>query len=252
MPVERLRFPGALGAELAGVLELPDGEARGAALFAHCFTCGKDVKAAYFVAKALVAAGIAVMRFDFTGIGESGGDFSETDFTSNLQDLLAAAEAVGARGLPVRLLVGHSLGGTASIVAARHLPAVRAVATIAAPSDTRDLADRLRRMAPDLERSGEAEVVIGPRRLRIRRSLLEDLERHSVADAVASLDRALLLLHAPGDETVAVEHAAKLYRLARHPKSYVSLDRADHLLSDERDARWAGAVIAAWAGRYLD
>ena len=252
MPVEKIRFPGALGHELAGVLELPETPARSAALFAHCFTCGKDVKAAYHVTKALAAAGLAVMRFDFTGLGESGGDFSETDFTSNLQDLLAAAGALEDRGYPVRLLVGHSLGGTASIMAARHLDTVRAVATIAAPSETRELAEKLRRMAPQLDEAGEAEVVIGPRRLRIRRSLLEDLERHTVADAVAALGRPLLVLHSPADETVPIGHAARLFQLARHPRSFVSLDAADHLLSSGRDARWAGAVIAAWAGRYLD
>ena len=252
MPIEKLSFPGALGAPLAGVLERPETGARAAAVFAHCFTCGKDVKAAYYVARELVGAGIAVMRFDFTGIGESGGDFSRTGFTSNLQDLIAAAEAVSSRGLAVRLLVGHSLGGTASIVAARHLPEVRAVATIAAPSETRGLAEKLRRMAPEVEIAGEAEVVIGPRKLRIRRSLLEDLERHTVADAVASLGRALLVLHAPGDATVPIADAARLFQLARHPRSFVSLDGADHLLTDERDARWAGRVIAAWAGRYLD
>ncbi len=252
MPVEKIRFPGALGHELAGVLELPEGAARGAALFAHCFTCGKDVKAAYHVTKALAAAGLAVMRFDFTGLGESGGDFSETDFTSNLQDLLAAAATLEERGHPVRLLVGHSLGGAAAIMAARHLETVRAVATIAAPSETRDLAAKLRRMAPQLDEAGESEVVIGPRRLRIRWNLLEDLERHDVADAVAGLGRPLLVLHSPADKTVSVEHAARLFRLARHPRSFVSLDAADHLLSSARDARWCGELIAAWAGRYLD
>lgn len=252
---ERLHFPGALGGELVGRLESPDTEPTAYALFAHCFTCSKDLKAAGWISRALVGRGIAVLRFDFTGLGESEGDFAATDFSSNLEDLLAAAAALRQRYRAPRLLVGHSLGGAAVLAAAARIPEVAAVATIGAPSATEHLRDLLVERAPALAAAGkgdEAEVSLAGRTFRIRRSLLDDLAEDHLRPAVESLHRPLLLLHSPLDEVVAIENAARLFAAAKHPKSFVSLDNADHLLTRERDACWAGEVLAAWAGRYLE
>jgi putative redox protein len=247
---ERVRFPGARGQELVAQIDRPSGEPRAWALFAHCFTCSKDLKGARWVSRALAEQGIAVLRFDFTGIGESEGDFSETDFSSNLEDLVAAADFLRAERRAPQILIGHSLGGAAMLAAAGRIAEAVAVATIAAPSDPAHLARALVRLAPALEREPSAEVTLGGRSFRIRRELLDDLAQQPLEAAIARLHRALLILHSPVDETVGIEHAARIYGAARHPKSFVSLDDADHLLTRERDARYAAAVIAAWASRY--
>lgn len=253
MKSEHLRFPGAQGQELAARLESPVTTPTAYALFAHCFTCSKDLKAAGWISRALVQRGIAVLRFDFTGVGESEGEFSGTDFSSNVDDLVAAADFLRRERKAPSLLVGHSLGGCAVLPAAHRIAEVRAVATIAAPSDTEHLKKTLVRIAPELEARGEAEVDLGGGRpFRIRRELLDDLTEDHVQEVVGDLHRALLILHSPVDNIVGIEHAQRLYLMAKHPKSFVSLENADHLLTDERDARYAGDVIAVWAERYLE
>ncbi|HSK80064.1 MAG TPA: alpha/beta fold hydrolase [Thermoanaerobaculia bacterium] len=253
MKSEHLRFPGAHGYELAARLESPVTTPSAYALFAHCFTCSKDLKAAGWISRALVQRGIAVLRFDFTGVGESEGDFAGTDFSSNVEDLVAAADFLRREREAPSFLIGHSLGGCAVLPAAVQIPEVRAVATIAAPSDTEHLRDTLVRLSPELEARGEAEVDLGGGRpFRIRRELLDNLSEDHLKEVLGNLHRALLILHSPVDRIVGIENAQRLYLMAKHPKSFVSLDTADHLLTDERDARYAGDVIAVWAERYLE
>jgi putative redox protein len=252
MSTERLTFPGALGDALAARLDRPATAPRATALFAHCFTCSKDFKAVRRISQALIDEGIAVLSFDFTGLGESEGDFADTNFSSNVDDLEAAArfleEGVGAPSL----LIGHSLGGAAALAVAHRLDSVRAVASIAAPSDPAHLVSTLERAAPALGTSDEAEVTLAGRSFTIRRQLLEDLEAQRLTTLVRDLGRPLMIFHSPVDAIVGIEHAAALYQAARHPKSFVSLDTADHLLlNDPADAALVGSVMAAWAGRYL-
>ncbi|RMG47197.1 MAG: alpha/beta fold hydrolase [Acidobacteria bacterium] len=247
--VERVRFEGSAGAPLAAIVEAPRSP-RAFALFAHCFTCSKDLRAARLIAGVLVERGFGVVRFDFTGIGESGGDFAATTFSSNVADLLAAVDFLRGRGQAPALLVGHSLGGTAVLRAAPEIPEVRAVATIGAPSEPAHLAEVLTRKAGPA--AGEEWVLsIGGRPVRLRRELVEDLSASRIREAIAAPGRALLVMHSPVDEVVGIEHARKIFEAARHPKSFVALDGASHLLSRARDARYAGEVIAAWARRYL-
>jgi putative redox protein len=248
---ERVWFPGSGGQQLAARLERPDGEPRAWALFAHCFTCSKDQKGARWISRALAGRGIAVLRFDFTGIGESEGDFAQTDFSSNLDDLVAAADFLRASHRAPQILVGHSLGGAAVLAAAARIPEAVAVATIAAPADPAHLGRTLLGLAPELETRGRAQVSLGGRSFEIRRELLEDLAQQRLEAAIRQLGRALLIMHSPADEVVPVEHAARIYQAARHPRSFVSLDGADHLLTRERDASYAAEVLAAWCGRYL-
>lgn len=252
MQRKRLKFPGAFGEELVGRLELPDsGEPAAYALFAHCFTCSKDLKAAGWISRALVERDVAVFRFDFTGIGESEGDFADTDFSSNLDDLEAAADFLRDEYRAPQILIGHSLGGAAVLAAAERVPEAEAVATIGAPSDTEHLRETLVRQAPELEERGEAEVQLGPRSFRIKKQFLEDLQRDHVEKALGAIGRPLLIFHSPVDTIVGIDHARRIYEAAKHPKSFVSLDDAHHLLTDERDARYVGEVLAAWAGRYV-
>jgi len=247
-----LRFDNGRGDTLAAVLDLPpDGEVVGCALFAHCFTCSKNLSAAAHVARALTAEGLAVLRFDFTGLGQSGGDFADTHVSTNVADLVAAARFMGETLEAPGLLVGHSLGGAAVLLAAGQLPSVRAVATIGAPCRPDHVRHLLAESEDEIRHRGEAEVVLGGRRFTVREDFLDDLDQHRMDEAVGGLGRALLVLHAPTDQTVGVENAAHIFQQARHPKSFVSLDTADHLLTDPADSRYAGQVIAVWAGRYL-
>jgi uncharacterized OsmC-like protein/fermentation-respiration switch protein FrsA (DUF1100 family) len=251
MPSTLLRFPAADGHELAGRLELPAGRPRAHALFAHCFTCSKDSKAAAYVARALAGRGIAVLRFDFTGLGASEGEFADTTFSSNVEDVVCAARHLARDHGAPQILIGHSLGGAAMLAAAAQIPEARAVATIGAPFDPAHLA-RLIEDPETLRERGEGLVDIGGRPFRIRRSLLDDLERHDPARSVGALRKALLVLHAPHDAVVNIDNAAKIFMAARHPKSFVSLDDADHLLTKPEDAAYAAEIIAAWSSRYLD
>lgn len=251
MPTEKTTFEGAFGDRLAARLERPDGEPLATALFAHCFTCSKDLRAARAITRTLAERGYAVLRFDFTGLGESEGDFADTHFSSNVDDLVAAADHLRREIVAPRLLVGHSLGGAAVLVAASRIPEVEAVATIGAPSGGENLRERLLKAAPELEAGDEAEVELAGRTFRIRRELIDDLAGASVTEAAEGLGRPLLLLHSPVDETVPIEHAGRLFEAARHPKSCVALDGADHLLSDESDARFVADVLGVWAERYV-
>ncbi len=252
MPSTSLQFPGSSGALLAARLDLPEGTPRACALFAHCFTCSKDSKAATFVAQALAARGIAVLRFDFTGLGMSGGEFAASSFSSNIADLAAAARFLEEKQLSPALLVGHSLGGTAVLAAAAGLPGARAVATIGSPFDPAHVEHLLRHGKDRVLAEGEAEVDIGGRPFRVRREFFDDLRRHDPAARLKSLGKALLVLHSPQDATVGIDNAASIFQAAKHPKSFVSLDGADHLLTRADDARYAADVIAAWSSRYLD
>ncbi len=248
----RLTFPGVHGDTLSARLDRPVGPTRAAALFAHCFTCSKDLKAVRRISRSLVEEGIAVFSFDFTGLGESEGEFADTNFSSNIEDLEAAARFMESEVGAPALLVGHSLGGAAMLAVAHRLESVRAVATIGAPSDPAHLVTTLERAAPELAAAGEAEVTLAGRSFRIKRQLLDDLKEQRLIELVATLGRPLMIFHSPVDETVSVDHAAVLYKAARHPKSYVSLDRADHLLlKDPADAALVGKVLAAWVERYL-
>ncbi len=251
---ERVRFPGSLGGELVGRLERPDGEPHAYALFAHCFTCGKDIKAAGWISRALVERGFGVLRFDFTGIGESEGDFAETDFHSNLDDLVAAGDFLRSRYRAPALLAGHSLGGAAMLAAASAFPEAAAVATIGAPADTVHLRATLAAKAQEeLERDGVAEVDLGGARpVRVGKELFDDLEEDHLSAAIAGLDKALVVCHSPADAVVGIDHGERIFAAAKHPKSFVALDGAHHLLWDERDARWIGELLASWAGRYVE
>jgi len=251
MASTRFDFTGYNGAELAALLELPDGEVRAAVLFAHCFTCSKDILAARLIARTLSTAGFAVLRFDFTGLGNSEGEFSNTNFSSNIADLRLAAEALAVRVASPALLIGHSLGGAAVLAAAKYLPEVKAVATIGAPSDPAHVLHNMQPSICDIEKKGEAEVTLAGRSFLVQKHFLDDVRAHNLDEAIINLKRALLVMHAPADQTVGIENAAHIFAHAKHPKSYVSLDDADHLLSQSKDARYAGNVIAAWVSRYL-
>jgi putative redox protein len=245
-------FPGSAGQMLAGRLEMPpDGEAVGGAVIAHCFTCSSTLTAVVQVARALARERLAVLRFDFTGLGESEGEVAPAHFSACVDDLHAAAAFMESRGLPVRLLVGHSLGGTAALAAAGGIPALQALATVGAPFDpwhaTRLFGDSLDRVAD----TGEATVDVGGRPFRVTRELLDDLAGARMEERIHALRIPLLILHSPLDETVGIDNATKIWMAARHPKSFVSLDDADHLLTERRDAQYAGRVIAAWASRWM-
>lgn len=253
MPAQpvRLTFEGHNGAELAARLDLPDGPVRAYALFAHCFTCSKDGAAGRRISEALTREGFAVLRFDFTGLGGSGGDFSSTNFSSNVADLLKAAAFLREAHEAPKLLIGHSLGGAAMLAAAHEIPEAVAVATIAAPADADHV---LKNFHADLERirtQGQAEVELAGRRFTIEKQFLDDIAEQTVRERVSHLHKALLVLHAPRDETVGIDNATSIFVAAKHPKSFVSLDSADHLLNDPADAAYAAGVIAAWATRYV-
>ncbi|MEL6342045.1 MAG: bifunctional alpha/beta hydrolase/OsmC family protein [Myxococcota bacterium] len=249
--VEKVTFPGAHGHDLVGQLHRPSGEPVACALFAHCFTCSKDLRAVRRISTALVERGVAVLRFDFTGLGESGGDFSDTNFSSNIDDLVAAAEYLAEHIAPPALLVGHSLGGAAALSAAHRIDACVAIATIGAPSDPAHVEHLLSGSIAELERDGEAEVLLEGRPFRIKKQFLEDIREHCAEDRIRALGRALLVLHSPQDSTVGIDNASRIFLAARHPKSFVTLDKADHLLTNPADARYVGSVIAAWASRYI-
>jgi uncharacterized OsmC-like protein/fermentation-respiration switch protein FrsA (DUF1100 family) len=248
---ESVNFTGALGDTLAARLDRPAGPTRGYALFAHCFTCSKDLAAARHIATGLAERGIAVLRFDFTGLGHSEGEFANTTFASNVDDLIAAADFMRDELQAPTILVGHSLGGAAVLAAAGRIDEVRGVATIGAPSDPLHVIHNFQGSVEAIERDGEADVVLGGRTFQIRRSFIEDLRDHRLTDMVSKLRRDLLIFHAPLDETVGISNATDIFVAAKHPKSFVSLDKADHLLSRRSDSAYVAAVLAGWAERFL-
>jgi putative redox protein len=252
MRSEKFGFEGHGGHPLAGRLDLPSGRPRAAALFAHCFTYGKDIAAARRIAARLSAEGYAVLRFDFTGLGHSGGEFANTDFASNAGDLVAAAAAMDRRGLAPGLLIGHSLGGAAVLAAAGRIASARALVTIGAPFDPAHVLGHLGAAVDTIRAEGSAEIRLAGRPFRIGRAFVEDVAQADLAATIGGLRRALLVMHAPRDAVVGIDNAGQIFGAAKHPKSFVTLDDADHLITDPADADYAAGVIAAWAARYLD
>lgn len=252
MPTQKVTFTGSQGDQLAAVLEMPeDGQLRATALFAHCFTCTKDIFSARYLTSGLTARGFAVLRFDFTGLGASEGEFENTHFSSNVQDLLCAANYLRETREAPALLVGHSLGGAAVLAAAGDIPEVRAVATVGAPAEPAHVQHLFTDKRADIEKDGVAEVLLAGRPFRIKKEFLHDIEKTRLSEKIARLNKALLIFHSVADETVGIENARKIYETAKHPKSFISLDRADHLLSDKRDGVYVSDVLSAWAQRYL-
>lgn len=252
MPSERFDFSNAKGERLAALLDCPIEQPRAYALFAHCFTCGKDIHAAKRIADALTALGIAVLRFDFTGLGSSEGEFANTTFSSNVADLVAAADALRRTRRAPAILIGHSLGGAAVLAAAADVPEARAVVTINAPCDPAHVVGLLKNRGGEIDATGEIEVTLSGRSFRISRNFLDDIGQQKLRDRIGALHKALLVFHSPTDNIVGIENASYIFTAARHPKSFVSLDGADHLLSRRSDATYVGNVIRAWAERYLD
>lgn len=252
MTTERITFTGHDGSDLAARLDLPDGPHLATALFAHCFTCSKDIPAARRIASRLAASGIAVLRFDFTGLGHSDGEFANTHFSSNVQDLVLAAQYLESRDMAPSVLIGHSLGGAAVLKAAGDIPSAKAVATIGAPFDPAHVTHNFGAALDEIAKEGEAQVDLAGRPFTIRKEFLEDVKSANLAPAIAKLKRALLVLHAPGDTIVGIENASDIFVAAKHPKSFVTLDDADHLMGRAKDAEYAAEVICSWASRYLD
>ncbi|MGB3737430.1 MAG: alpha/beta fold hydrolase [Ilumatobacter sp.] len=250
--VERVTFPGSQGDELAARLDLPAGPPKAFALFAHCFTCGKDLRSAGRLASALTDAGFGVLRFDFTGLGSSEGEFANTNFSSNTADLLAAVEWLRSEHSAPQLLVGHSLGGAAVLAVAGDVEEVRAVVTIGAPSNTQHLSSMFIESIDEIAAKGEACVSLAGRPFTIKQQFLDDLDAHAVTERVAAMKTPLLVMHSPIDNTVGIDNASEIFAAARHPKSFMSLDGADHLLSDPEDAEFAAGAIAAFATRYVE
>ncbi|MEO8519620.1 MAG: bifunctional alpha/beta hydrolase/OsmC family protein, partial [Dermatophilaceae bacterium] len=248
---QRVEFPGALGDVLAGRLDLPEGRPTAYALFAHCFTCSKDGHAAARISAALTTRGVAVLRFDFTGLGQSGGDFANSNFSSNIADLLAAANWLRSQGNAPSILIGHSLGGAAVLAAAGDVDEVVAVATIGAPCSPEHVSHLIVEAEPGLTSNGQTRVNIGGRVFSIKADFLEDIAAHPQAQRIAALGRPLLVLHSPQDQIVGVDNARAIFDAARHPKSFVALDGADHLLTQQADATFVASLIATWVRRYL-
>ncbi|MEP3635161.1 MAG: bifunctional alpha/beta hydrolase/OsmC family protein [Shimia thalassica] len=251
MPTERITFSGHDSNKLAARLDLPDGPHLATALFAHCFTCSKDIPAARRISSRLASMGIAVLRFDFTGLGHSDGEFGNTTFTSNVADLHAAAAMLEARGMAPDLLIGHSLGGAAVLRAAEGIPSAKAVATIGAPFSPGHVTHNFGEALEEIADKGKAEVCLGGRPFVIKQDFVNDVSQAKLGEAIAGLKRALLVLHAPTDDVVGIENASDIFLAAKHPKSFVTLDDADHLISRAEDAEYAAEVIATWAQKYL-
>ena len=247
----KVEFSGTDGLTVAGLLETPDSNPHSFALFAHCFTCGKDVVSASRISRALVARGYAVLRFDFTGLGGSDGDFANSNFSSNINDLVLAADFLRANYRAPSLVIGHSLGGAAVLAAAHAMPEVQGVVTIAAPADPEHVVKQFDYRIDEINQAGVAEVQLAGRPFTIKKQFLDDLAEQYQSEKIATLKKALLVFHSPVDTTVSINEAEKIYRYAKHPKSFVSLDNADHLLSKAQDAEYVANTIAAWATRYV-
>lgn len=252
MPSQKLYFAGSANNRLSALLDLPPAGVPDAfALFAHCFTCTKNIKSAHHISAALTREQIAVLRFDFTGLGESEGEFADTNFSSNVEDLIAASDFLAGAYEAPKILIGHSLGGAAVLQAAAHMPSCRAVATIGAPADPDHVMRHLQDQADVIARTGEAHVRLEGRQFKIKKQFLDDLEKVHMAGVVGKLKTAIAVFHSPKDTVVGIDNAAKIFQRAQHPKSFISLDQADHLLLDPKDARYVGRMIAVWARKYL-
>lgn len=251
MPSEHVHFPGSQGHELDARFDRPSGPLRGCALFAHCFSCSKETRAASRISRALAQRGIAVLRFDFTGLGASEGEFSETNFSTNVADIVAAARYLSAEYGPVNLLVGHSLGGAGVLAAAAEIPEAEAVATIGAPSDPAHVKGLLGDAVEEIVQTGEAEVDLAGRAFVIQKQFLDDIQQHELVDRVGDMRKALMIFHAPADATVSVDHAGHIFQAAKHPKSFVSLDGADHMLTRRQDSEFVAGMLSAWLEPYL-
>jgi putative redox protein len=252
MQFKNLEFKNKDGQTLSARLDFPvDGKPLAYALFAHCFTCSKNIKAVAHISRALTREGIAVLRFDFTGLGESEGNFADTNFSSNVDDLIVAADFLKSNYSAPQILIGHSFGGAAVLQAADRISSATAVVTIAAPSDPQHVTHALGSAAASIQNQGQANVTLAGRTFTLKKQFLDDLDFVNMVDTLKNLDRALLVLHSPIDETVAIENAAQIFQAARHPKSFISLDTADHLLTNAEDSLYAGSVIAAWAHKYV-
>ncbi|EKS33984.1 bifunctional alpha/beta hydrolase/OsmC family protein [Afipia clevelandensis] len=252
MTTEKFQFPGSDGQLLAASLDLPEGAPAAYSLFAHCFTCGQNVLAAKRIAEGLAKHGIATLRFDFTGIGASEGEFANTTFSSNIADLVLAADHLRKTRQAPSILIGHSLGGAAILAAASLIPEAKCVATVAAPSDPSHVTHWFKEQIPDIREKGELEVSLAGRPFRIKREFLDDIAEHRLTETVAKLHKPLLIFHSPTDNTVGIDNATHLFVAAKHPKSFISLTGADHLLSRKQDATYVADMIAPWATRYLD
>ena len=252
MKFKKLEFPGHSGDLLSARLDFPDkGDPKAYILFAHCFTCSKNLKAVGNIARALNEEGFAVFRFDFTGLGESEGDFANTNFSSNIDDLISAAGYLSKEYRAPEILVGHSLGGAAVLQAAHEIESCKAVATIGAPSNPEHVKKNFQLKLDEIEEKGEAEVTLAGRSFKIKKQFLDDLSSTNMKDRIKNLNRALVIFHSPIDNTVGIENAAEIFIQAKHPKSFISLDHADHLLSNEDDSRYVGTMLATWSTKYL-
>ena len=249
--IEKVQFPGHAGGKLAARLDRPAGPLRAMALFAHCFTCSKDIFAASRIAAGLNAQGIGVLRFDFTGLGASEGEFTNTNFSSNVQDILAAADYIRERGMPPALLIGHSLGGAAVLAAAPEIEEVKAVVTIGAPCAADHVTHNFHGSLEEIKEKGVAEVSLAGRKFNISKQFIDDIADQNFLKKIGNMKKALLICHAPLDETVSVDNATDIFLAARHPKSFLSLDHADHLLRRREDAVYVADVVAAWSSRYF-
>ncbi len=252
MPSERFNFLNSAGEQLAGLLDLPSGQPRAYALFAHCFTCGKDNLAAKRIAEGLTSLDIAVLRFDFTGLGSSEGEFANSTFSSNVADLIGAADELRRARRAPAILIGHSLGGAAVLAAAAAVPEARAVVTISAPCDPAHVTGLFKDRLGEINVKGEVEVALAGRPFRIKQAFLDDIAEQRLSESIAGLRKALLIFHSPTDDVVSIENASRIFTAAKHPKSFVSLAGADHLLSRRKDATYVANVIQAWADRYLE
>lgn len=252
MKSKKLEFPGHSGDLLSARLDFPEkGEAKSYVLFAHCFTCSKNLKAVGNIARALNEEGFAVFRFDFTGLGESEGDFANTNFSSNIDDLIAASHFLSEKYRAPDILVGHSLGGAAVLQAAHEIDSCKALATIAAPSNPEHVKKNFKPKLDEIEEKGEAEVTLAGRSFLIKKQFLDDLDRTNMTNRISNLGRALVIFHSPIDNTVGIDNAGEIFVQAKHPKSFISLDNADHLLSNEEDSSYVGSMLATWSSKYL-
>lgn len=251
MESEKIEFTGSTGETLSAKIDLPEDTPKAYALFAHCFTCSKDLKAVGNITKSLSQIGIATLRFDFTGLGQSGGDFADTNFSSNVQDLVSAYEYMKNEFDTPSILIGHSLGGAAVLQAAHKMDSIKAVATIGAPSDPSHVIENFEMSLDEINEKGSAKVTLEGRPFTIKKQFIDDLEETRMHDFIQTLGKALIIFHSPIDNTVGIDNASKIFTAAKHPKSFISLDKAGHLLLEKEDSEYVGKVLGTWAEKYI-